>query len=164
MSSLAGDGLRYQPPSTFMAETGIMNPFVVQLLWCGLSLDTRRGYTTAIHSYEYFCAFAGFLRLGEFTYETSDRRNRAYFRISHLTSGDSIISETHAILRLRRSKRDYQHHGVTIQLARTGPKTCLVTASKPLRGSTPPTMTNSYSNFSSALSTALLYVMPSRTG
>jgi len=39
-----------------MAETGIMNPFVVQLLWCGLSLDTRRGYTTAIHSYEYFCA------------------------------------------------------------------------------------------------------------
>ena len=25
-------------------------------LWCGLSLDTHRGYTTAIHSYEYFCA------------------------------------------------------------------------------------------------------------
>jgi hypothetical protein len=37
-----------------MAATGIMDPFVVQLLWCGLSLDTRRGYTTAIHSYEYF--------------------------------------------------------------------------------------------------------------
>jgi len=62
MSSLAGDDLRYQPPSAFMAETGIMNPFVVQLLWCGLSLDTRRGYTTAIHSYEYFCAWKLLLR------------------------------------------------------------------------------------------------------
>jgi len=66
-------------------------------------------------------AFAGFLHLGEFTYEASDRRNRAYFRIS-------IISETHAILHLRRSKRVYQHHGVTIPLARTGTKTCPATA------------------------------------
>ena len=57
MSSLAGDPLRYQLPSAFIAETtGVMNPFVVQLPWCGLSLDTRRGYTAAIHSYEYFCA------------------------------------------------------------------------------------------------------------
>jgi hypothetical protein len=35
-------------------------------------------------------AFAGFLRLGEFTYEASDCRNSAYFRISHLTRGDAI--------------------------------------------------------------------------
>lgn len=74
-------------------------------------------------------AWAGFLRMGEFTY-TSMEAQACIFRDTKLTRSDITFSESdqHAIVRLKRSKTDLNHTGVEIILAATHNKTCPVKA------------------------------------
>ena len=79
-------------------------------------------------------AFAGFLRCGEFTYSAFDYKDRHTFMNTKLTRNDVSFSEdnTYAILRLKRSKADVEHHGVDIILSTTNNQCCPVTALKNL--------------------------------
>ncbi|KAJ5413721.1 hypothetical protein N7509_000348 [Penicillium cosmopolitanum] len=75
-------------------------------------------------------AFAGFLRLGEFTYKTEDLHTCSIFSSTKLTRSDVRFSSSldHAQLTLKRSKTDRRHEGVQIILARTGDGACPVEA------------------------------------
>jgi integrase len=64
-------------------------------------------------------AFAGFLRLGEITHTNASKS----FAV---TRSDITVANDHLVLRLRRSKADIEHHGVTITIAATGAATCPV--------------------------------------
>ncbi|KAJ5894646.1 hypothetical protein N7495_006337 [Penicillium taxi] len=59
-------------------------------------------------------AFAGFLRLGEFTYKTGELSIRSIFSATKLTRSDVRFSSSldHAQLTLKRSKIDRRHEGV----------------------------------------------------
>jgi len=74
-------------------------------------------------------AFAGFMRLGEFTYTKQQPTKPHTFKETKLTRRDIKICEggRYATLLLRRSKADYKHKGVTILLTATGDGTCPVT-------------------------------------
>ena len=78
-------------------------------------------------------AWAGFLRMGEFTYTSAEAQARTFVD-TKLTRSDITFSEgdQHAILRLKRSKTDVNHTGVEIILAATNDKTCPVTALRTL--------------------------------
>ena len=75
-------------------------------------------------------AFAGFLRVGEFTYSAADLRNGHTFTATKLTRSDIRFSLTldHALLTLKRSKTDRNHEGVSIVLAATNDVACPVEA------------------------------------
>ena len=57
MSPLAGDGGIYEPPASFRDDVGPVSHVHAKLLWCGLSVGTRRSYGPARRSYERYCAF-----------------------------------------------------------------------------------------------------------
>jgi hypothetical protein len=78
--------------------------------------------------------FAGFLRSGEFTYETRDLSSRRTFESTSLLRSDVRFSDSfdHAILTLKRSKTDLEHKGVQIVLAASLNSTCPVLALKRL--------------------------------
>ena len=80
-------------------------------------------------------AWAGFLRMGEFTYTEAEAQLQI-FTHTKLTQSDITFSEgdQHAILRLKRSKTDIHHTGVEIILAATpnAPRTCPVKALRAL--------------------------------
>ena len=73
-------------------------------------------------------AFAGFLRVGEFTYSAAEHRNTQIFVATKLTRGDIRFSPTmdHVLLTLKRSKTDRNHEGVNIVLAATNDAACPV--------------------------------------
>ncbi|KAF4769439.1 hypothetical protein HAV15_008849 [Penicillium sp. str.  len=75
-------------------------------------------------------AFAGFLRLGEFTYKTEDLSTRPTFLATKLTRSDVRFSSSldHVQLTLKRSKTDRRHEGAQIILAKTGDGACPVDA------------------------------------
>ena len=75
-------------------------------------------------------AWAGFLRSGEFTYSQKDLVSSRNFVNTKLTRSDITFDESseYAILRLKRSKTDYDHKGVEIVLAATHDEICPVTA------------------------------------
>jgi hypothetical protein len=76
-------------------------------------------------------AFAGFLRMGEFTIKNSQAdEDPDTFAYTRLTRRDITFAPdgSHAILRLKRSKADYEHRGVDVVLAATGTPTCPVAA------------------------------------
>ncbi|KAI3244694.1 hypothetical protein CBS147309_9556 [Penicillium roqueforti] len=75
-------------------------------------------------------AFAGFLRLGEFTYKTEDLGTRPTFLAIKLTRSDVRFSSSldHVQLTLKRSKTDRCHEGAQIILAKTGDGACPVDA------------------------------------
>ncbi|KAJ3453583.1 hypothetical protein MRS44_017830 [Fusarium solani] len=75
-------------------------------------------------------AFAGFLRVGEFTYKREDLGTPSIFLATKLTRSDIRFSSSsdHAQLTLKRSKTDRRHEGVQIILARTGDGACPVDA------------------------------------
>ena len=79
-------------------------------------------------------AFAGFLRLGEFTYSKEDLKDKRTFAHTKLTRSDITFDEQgkYAILRLKRSKTDFDHTGVEIVLAATSDDICPVSALKHL--------------------------------
>lgn len=75
-------------------------------------------------------AFAGFLRVGEFTYKREDLGTPSIFLATKLTRSDIRFSSSldHAQLTLKRSKTDRRHEGVHIILAKTGDGACPVDA------------------------------------
>lgn len=78
-------------------------------------------------------AWAGFLRMGEFTYTNAESQART-FADTKLTRSDITFSkgDQHTILRLKRNKTDVNHTGVEIILAATHDKNCPVTALRTL--------------------------------
>ena len=79
-------------------------------------------------------AFAGMLQSGEFTYSKDDLKNKRTFVNTKLTRSDITFTDSneYAILRLKRSKTDFDHKGVEIVLAATHDKLCPVTALRKL--------------------------------
>jgi hypothetical protein len=75
-------------------------------------------------------AFAGFLRLSEFTYTKAEASKPALFLETKLSRRDVQFfnNDEYATILLRRSKSDYKHKGVTIVLTATKDSTCAVTA------------------------------------
>jgi hypothetical protein len=57
VSTLAG--FCFDPPPYFQAESSSPSPEYARLLWNGLDPATRKGYKSAIKSYETLCAFNG---------------------------------------------------------------------------------------------------------
>ena len=76
-------------------------------------------------------AFAGFLRIGEFTH-TYIKEITPSFETTGLTRSDVILSIDHAIVRLKRSKTDKMHQGMNILIASTGDSNCPVQALRDL--------------------------------
>ena len=71
-----------------------------------------------------FClAFAGFLRIGEFTYEPGDTRYQD-FKDYHVTRRSITFSANSICLHLPASKTDPFRHGVTIPIAATDREAC----------------------------------------
>ena len=79
-------------------------------------------------------AFAGFLRSGEFCYSASDLKDNHTFINTKLTRSDITFTtdDSYAVLHLKWSKSDTEHHGVDIILAATNGPCCPVTALKNL--------------------------------
>lgn len=79
-------------------------------------------------------AWAGFLRMGEFTYTKADLKNRKLFSATKLTRSDITFSQDdqYVVLRLKRSKTDVKHTGVEIIIAATNDATCPVSALRQL--------------------------------
>ena len=75
-------------------------------------------------------AYGGFLRSGEFTYESKDLQNKRVFTNTSLLRSDITFSDLdeHVTVSLKRSKTDYDHVGVDIIIAATGTSTCPVQA------------------------------------
>lgn len=79
-------------------------------------------------------AWAGFLRLGEITYTPRKEAQAPTFKDTNITRSDITFASDnqHAILRLKRSKCDYENTGVEIILAATRDRTCPVSALRTL--------------------------------
>src|ERR1700733_3018195 len=75
-------------------------------------------------------AFGGFLRTGEFTYETRELRNITTFQNTRLLRSNVTFSENndHVSIRLKRSKTDTGHKGVEIIIVASNSSTCVVQA------------------------------------
>jgi hypothetical protein len=73
-------------------------------------------------------AYAGFMRLGEITFNPTDTTNPRIFQRYHILRKDVRINRDHATLHLRNSKADRNKQGVYICMARTGDTLCPVTA------------------------------------
>ena len=71
-------------------------------------------------------AWAGFLRMGEFTYTKTELANRKLFIVTKLTQSDITFSQEnqHVILQLKKSKTDVKHTGIEIIIAATNDSTC----------------------------------------
>lgn len=78
----------------------------------------------------FLVAWAGFLRMGEFTYSKAELQDILLFERTRLTRNDISFSDDGqcATLRLKRSKTDVNHSGVQIILAATSHVTCPVRA------------------------------------
>ena len=77
-------------------------------------------------------AFAGFLRMGEFTHTKQRAADSQAFATANLTCSDVWLAADHATVRLKRSKTDRLHQGVTIIVAATGEHNCPVHALRQL--------------------------------
>ena len=73
-------------------------------------------------------AFAGFLRMKEFTHTKQRAADSQAFVSANLTRSDVRLAADHATVRLKRSKTDKDHLGVTIVVAATGEHNCPVLA------------------------------------
>lgn len=86
------------------------------------TLDTATVYGANYHAA--FClAFAGFLRLGEFTYELEDTRDRTFDQY-HVTRQPITFSADSISLHLPASKTDPFRSGVAIPIAATDGEAC----------------------------------------
>jgi hypothetical protein len=81
-------------------------------------------------------AFAAFLRLGEITYDKRASLSQA-FASNHVTRSDVCLASDHLVLRLKRSKTDYEHRGIAITVAATALPTCPVSWMRKLFASHP---------------------------
>jgi hypothetical protein len=108
-------------PSLRRERRPILPPMLAQLLQQGnLSKDDYNNNAALT------LAFAAFLRLGEITYRRKENLTSGTFM--GITRADVCISATHdhLVLRLKRSKTDYEHQGVNIIVAASGLPTCAV--------------------------------------
>ena len=119
---------RIQPPRPKRLRTPILRTTVIALSSCLeslppptqerspllLPLRIEANLVTAVR-----VAFAGFLRVGEFTYAARNLTRPAIFAATKLIRGDVCFSSSlnYAILRLKRSKADRAYEGVNIMLA-----------------------------------------------
>ena len=112
------------------ADTQERRPITKDLLLRMLPhIDHKTGECATV--YAAFClAFAAFLRVGEFTYASSDRK--ADFSQWFLTRRSVTLFDDHVELRLPASKTDPFRRGITLTVAASGDIACPVRALRPL--------------------------------
>lgn len=99
----------------------LTRPILLQIL---LKFDTSTQYGASTHAA--FCvAFAGFMRIGEFTWSESDRLKPDFSRW-FLTRQSVDLKGDHLILHLPASKTDPFRKGVQITIAATNDEACAV--------------------------------------
>ena len=76
----------------------------------------------------YQVAFASFIRVEEFTYNTANRKDNKTFAAIKLTRGNIRFTANHARLTLKYSKTDKAHKGVNIILTRSRDSAYLIKA------------------------------------
>jgi hypothetical protein len=78
----------------------------------------------------FYLAFAAFLCIREFTYTVKEAANPTTFIATKFMRSDVRFVEdyNYLILRLKQSKTDIKHKGVSIIVAATGDRACLVAA------------------------------------
>ena len=109
------------------AETRERRPITKDLLLQMLPHLNRRSREGAT-LYAAFClAFAAFLRVGEFTYSSSDRE-KADFSQWFLTRRSVTLYDDYLELRLPASKTDPFRRGITLTVAASGDNACPVRA------------------------------------
>ena len=109
------------------AETRERRPITKDLLLQMLPHLNRRSREGAT-LYAAFClAFAAFLRVGEFTYSSSDRE-KADFSQWFLTRRSVTLYDNYLELRLPASKTDPFRRGITLTVAASGDDACPVRA------------------------------------
>lgn len=97
----------------------LITRFVLLAMLTTFDTRTQRGAT--FHAA--FClAFAGFLRMGEFTWCGADRQDK--FRLWHLTRASITFKADRLHVQLPASKTDPFQQGVKIIIAATGDKAC----------------------------------------
>ena len=77
-------------------------------------------------------AFAGFLRMGEFTHAKEREADIQAFAAANICRSDVKFSSDHVTIRLKRSKTDKQHQGISIVVAATQDTNCAVRALREL--------------------------------
>lgn len=98
---------------------------VLRAMLARLDKNTRKG----ANLYAAFClAFAGFLRMGEFTWARGELNPD--FRNWHITRGSVLLSDDRLQLSLPASKTDPFRQGITHTIAATGDEACAVAALK----------------------------------
>lgn len=96
---------------------------VLRAMLTRLDKNTRKG----ANLYAAFClAFAGFLRMGEFTWARGELNSE--FQNWYITRGSVLLSEDRLQLSLPASKTDPFRQGVTLTIAATGDEACAVAA------------------------------------
>ena len=92
----------------------------------------RTSYNDIVLQAAFTLAFAGFLRVGEFTYRQSDLETGTAFRNSFLTKNSIRLfpSGTHLELTLPASKTDPFRHGIQLTIAASYDAGCPVSAMK----------------------------------
>ena len=89
-------------------------------------LDTTKELQAIVHA-AYCLAFAGFLRIGEFTYSTADLQNPT-FASWHMTRESVSLQDGKLFLSLPASKTDRFRKGVTLAIAAAPDKACAVSS------------------------------------
>ena len=119
---------RVEPTATRKQATPITQSLLQELICPTLLLESIEdlNFDTAAK-----VAFAGFLRMGEFTVKNAEvSDNSRTFEYTRLTCSDITFANDglHAVLRLKRIKVDMEHCGIDIVLATTGSSTCPIRA------------------------------------
>ena len=108
-------------------ERHLITRLVLRAMLARLDRNTRK----RANLYAAFClAFAGFLRMGEFTWARGELNPDFWNR--HIMRGSVLLSDDRLQLSLPASKTDPFRQGVTLTIAATGDEACAVTALKHL--------------------------------
>ena len=113
---LEGEGNKYE-------RLPITRDILLRLL---AQLDTTEELQATVHA-AYCLAFAGFLRIGEFTYSAVDL-NDTQFALWHVTKGSVNLQADRLLLSLPASKTDRFRKGVTLTIAATSDGACVVSS------------------------------------
>jgi hypothetical protein len=116
-------GYRATFPSSIRKRLPITKPILTSITSKVSSLDDMNA------SVAFSVAWAGFLRMGEITYNVPPSRDPT-FTATKVTRSDITfaVNDQYAILRLKRSKTDRDYTGVEVVLAATNEPTCPVRA------------------------------------
>lgn len=117
---------RMNPPLQTPTREPILPPVLQSMLTVHNRTHDDITYNAAL-----CLGFAGCMRIGEFCY-TAAERAQSGFADTHLTRGDITFGDDHLLVRLKRSKTDTEHRGVTIYVAATGSAICAIKHMKEL--------------------------------